>query len=77
MTDPIENNRRQILAAAIRKQDGPWTKGRAMRVLRAAGLPGPYDRAARRVLAHHHETGLLDRHETPGRRHYTRKDDAR
>ncbi|MER0477017.1 hypothetical protein ABR737_01360 [Streptomyces sp. Edi2] len=76
MTDPIENERRQIVAAAIRRQDGPWTKKRTMRVLRAAGLPGPYDSAARRVLAHHHETGLLDRHETPGRRFYTRKDDA-
>ncbi|MFG2400715.1 hypothetical protein [Streptomyces lydicus] len=77
MTDPIENNRRQVLAAAIRRQAGPWTKKRAMHVLRAAGLPGPYDRAARRVLAHHHETGLLDIHDTPARRFYTRKDDAR
>lgn len=77
MTDPVENNRRQVLAAAIRHQAGPWTKRRARRVLRAAGLPGPHDQATRRVLAHHHETGLLDHHEAPGRRFYTRKDDAR
>lgn len=49
-----------------------------MRLYHAAGYPIPRStHTARRDLAALQRRGLLLRHETPGRRYYTRKDDAR
>ncbi|MFD7101892.1 hypothetical protein [Streptomyces celluloflavus] len=72
-----DTSRRQILAAAIVRQPGEWTKRRVMRLYQQARHPAPLTRTARRDLAHAHRHGLLDIHETPGRRYYTRKDVAR
>ncbi|MFG2826050.1 hypothetical protein ACGFWI_00980 [Streptomyces sp. NPDC048434] len=76
--NPTDHDRRQALAAAIRRQGGEWTKRRVLRLWNAAGYPIPRStHTARRDLSVLQRRGLLLCHETPGRRFYTCKDDAR
>ncbi|WP_275462105.1 hypothetical protein [Streptomyces noursei] len=76
MSNPVDHNRLQLLAASVRRQAGPWTKRRVMRLYRSAGRAAPLARTARRDLAALAADGLLERHDAPGRRYYTRKDTA-
>ncbi|MFE7117052.1 hypothetical protein ACFU99_16735 [Streptomyces sp. NPDC057654] len=77
MANVSETKRRQRLAQAVAAQPGEWTTCRVMRLYRAAGVPLPMTRTARRDLASLHRDGLLTLHEKPGRRYYTRKDGVR
>ncbi|MGA5635015.1 hypothetical protein [Streptomyces lydicamycinicus] len=70
-------SRRLILADAVRAEGGEWTALRVARTYRAAGLDVPLRKTWRGDLKRLAREGFLTRHETPARRFYTRKDDAR
>lgn len=60
----------EMLARAVRALDGPWDTGRAVTVLRDAGVTAADDRAAekraRGALRRLRDQGLLVRIESPG-----------
>jgi hypothetical protein len=67
-----------ILRAAVDRQSGEWTPGRLKRLYHHdARLTHILRRTMRHDLARLHAEGVLDLHETPGRRYYTRSDGPR
>jgi len=59
------------LGAAVGRSRGPWTTARVLRWYQAAGIAAPERATARHDLAALARDGLLTRHDTPGRRHFT------
>lgn len=66
-------SRRLVLANAVRAEGGEWTTKRVARTYRAAGLVVPLRKTWRDDLERLAQDGLLTRHDTPNRRHYTPK----
>jgi Fe2+ or Zn2+ uptake regulation protein len=63
---------------AITRDGGEWTPGRVKRLFhRDARLTHVLRVTIRRHLARLEAEGVLDRHETPGRRYYTRSEGPR
>lgn len=59
------------LWAAIQRQGGEWTAARVMRWYRDAALDVPERATARADLKYLTDRGLLEQHDTAGRRYYT------
>ncbi|MEU9498190.1 hypothetical protein [Streptomyces sp. NPDC048196] len=70
-------SRRLVLADAVQTEGGVWTAKRVARTYRAAGLDVPLRKTWRDDLKRLSREGVLTLHDAPGRRFYTRKDDAR
>ena len=62
---------RLLLLRAVERQGGEWTPGRVKRLFAQNGLTHVYRATIRRHLRALCAEGLLERHETPGRRWYT------
>lgn len=63
------SRRRAVLAAAVRRQRGPWTTARVLRIYAAEGL-SVTAAAARADLTAHATAGLLIRHRDRGITYY-------
>jgi hypothetical protein len=65
-----------LLLHRIRREGGEWTTARVSRTYRRAGYDAPQRHTHRADLSRLHQMGVLDRHEQPGRRYYTPREDA-
>lgn len=68
-----DDRRLLVLQTAVLQQSGPWTTQRVRRLYARLGYNAPLRRTARRDLTQLTREGVLEQHETPGRRYYTRR----
>lgn len=68
-------DRRLLLlqTAILNQPPGPWTTQRVRRLYAHLGYDAPLRRTARRDLTRLTREGVLEQHDTPGRRYYTRR----